>query len=316
MTMPRLTRLTLIVTALCLSGCGLLTVSPVRPPPIVVVPPATFVGQLTVVSAGDRQDIPKLMATLLLAPGQPPVPYVYRDHRLLFTIPTSYLGLAREVRVEAEGFVAVTRVLDPLTSEMGDLELQRIPPIVVVPPVVMPPVVVVVPPADPAGHPTDLAGVAVYNSPSDIAQWPITTTITRLVLAPGADGMQFTFSGQQTWPDYMPPGWGGGIVQYTMWVVVQSEPAWATSGFTQMWTGRPWTGAPLLSNWQAAYVYSDRWGSLARHTLHAREVVGFFLSAGNARGVGSVTSVRERSNVVWIALPATETGVYEYGAGK
>jgi hypothetical protein len=40
------------------------------------------------------------------------------------------------------------------------------------------------------------------------------------------------------------------------------------------------------------------------------EQMGFFVSAGNARGTTTVTSVRERSNVVLVNLPANDTGVF------
>src|SRR5450759_1145309 len=68
----------------------------------------------------------------------------------------------------------------------------------------------------------DLSKAAVYNSPLDIASWPVTTAITRLDMQPQAPnyGLSFTFSAQNTWPDYVPPGWTGGL-QYTVWAVVK-----------------------------------------------------------------------------------------------
>jgi hypothetical protein len=40
--------------------------------------------------------------------------------------------------------------------------------------------------------------------------------------------------------------------------------------------------------------------------------MGFFVTAGNARGVGEVTSVRERSNVVFVSLPAGDVGDFDF----
>jgi len=40
--------------------------------------------------------------------------------------------------------------------------------------------------------------------------------------------------------------------------------------------------------------------------------MGFFVSAGNARGDGGVSSVRERSNVVIISLPAGDNGYFPF----
>src|SRR6059058_608098 len=76
------------------------------------------------------------------------------------------------------------------------------------------------PPADAI----NLSQVAVYNSPADIASWPVTTAITR-VDTKRPDGLSFTFSAQNTWPDYVPPGWEGGL-QYTVWAVVQVNGQW------------------------------------------------------------------------------------------
>src|SRR4051794_23580798 len=76
------------------------------------------------------------------------------------------------------------------------------------------------PPADAI----NLSQVAVYNSPADIASWPVTTAITRVdTQRPG--GLSFTFSAQNRWPDYVPPGWTGGL-QYTVWAVVQVNGQW------------------------------------------------------------------------------------------
>lgn len=42
------------------------------------------------------------------------------------------------------------------------------------------------------------------------------------------------------------------------------------------------------------------------------EQMGFFLTAGNARGVGTVTSVRERTNVVLLSVPANDSGAFAF----
>ena len=66
-------------------------------------------------------------------------------------------------------------------------------------------------PALAQGPPADainMSQVAVYNSPADIASWPVTTAITRVDMQ-RPDGLSFTFSARNTWPDYLPPGWDG-----------------------------------------------------------------------------------------------------------
>jgi hypothetical protein len=46
------------------------------------------------------------------------------------------------------------------------------------------------------------------------------------------------------------------------------------------------------------------------HQPQVGEQMGFFVSAGDARGVGGVTSRRERSNVILVNLPAGDSGSF------
>src|SRR5262245_59961054 len=81
----------------------------------------------------------------------------------------------------------------------------------------------------------NLSQVTVYNSPGDIASWPITHAITGIKMAPsGAPdaGLTFTATALDVWPEYTPPGWDGPL-QYTVWAVVRVNGAWYTSGFIQ-----------------------------------------------------------------------------------
>jgi hypothetical protein len=186
------------------------------------------------------------------------------------------------------------------------------------------PVVILPPPTPPpptGGGPSgsappdaiNLATAAVYNSPRDIASWPATGTITNLTMS-GA-GLAFQFSTQNSWPDVVPPGFAGPL-QYTVWAVVNINGQWDTSGFIQMWRGRASTGAPILAEFATNWAYDARWGPMAGYHPHVGEQMGFFLSAGNARGEGGVSSVRERTNVVLVALPAGDQGSFSFSAGR
>jgi hypothetical protein len=158
----------------------------------------------------------------------------------------------------------------------------------------------------------NLALAQVYNSPADVASWPVTTQITSVAMSGCDVGQSFMFSAQNSWPDYTPPGWGGSL-QYTVWAVVNVNGQWYTSGFVQMWRGRPGTGAPILNGgcgWNTNWAYDSRWGPMQGYQPQAGQQVGFFVTAGDARGVATVTSVRERSNVVVITLP--DSGVATY----
>ena len=168
--------------------------------------------------------------------------------------------------------------------------------------------------AGPPRDAIDMSQVEVWNSPADIASWPVTAAITALTMRPGQNvGLAFQFSARNTWPDYTPPGWDGPL-QYTVWAVVKVNGQWHTSGFIQMWRQRPSTGAPILTDFARNWAYDGRWGPMAGYQPQVGEQMGFFLSAGNARGVGSVTSVRERTNVVVVSLPPGDTGDFTFPA--
>jgi hypothetical protein len=179
---------------------------------------------------------------------------------------------------------------------------------------------VVAPPSAPspsgpaANDQMSLGGVSVYNSPPDIASWPATGSITRLDMS-SSTGLSFQFTTQNSWPDVVPPGFGGPL-QYTVWAVVNVNGRWDTSGFIQMWRGRPSTGAPILSEFARNWAYDSRWGPMAGYQPHVGEQMGFFLSAGNARGEGGVSSVRERTNVVLVSLPAGDNGSFTFSLAR
>lgn len=166
----------------------------------------------------------------------------------------------------------------------------------------------------------NLADAVVHNSPPDISSWPVGVTIDKLVMRPGQEeGLAFDFTPRQGWPDYTPPGWDGPL-QYTVWAGVNMGGTWHIAGFIQMWRSRAGTGAPLLAqapgkavnNFAGNWAYDGRWGPLAGYQPHEGEEMVFFLSAGNARGEGGVTSVKERSNVVKVSLPRGDSGVFTF----
>lgn len=169
----------------------------------------------------------------------------------------------------------------------------------------------------------DLSTAVVHNSPADIASWSRTHALTALHMRPegtaAEPGLSFESPARSAWPNYTPPGWDGPI-QYTVWAGVRINGVWHVSGIIQMWRERVATGAPLLTfgpgctvnNFACNWVYDGRWGAMAGYQPRAGEAMIFFLSAGNARGVTTVTSVRERTNVVMVNLPANDTGDWTF----
>jgi hypothetical protein len=168
----------------------------------------------------------------------------------------------------------------------------------------------------------DLSQAQVYNSPMDIASWPVTGSITQVNIDPTlgvyatSDKVSAPYSSPPPltgqWPQ--PPSGDSAGLQYTLWAVVEISGTWYTSGFIEMWIGRPGTGAkPIGADWSQNWAYDPiRWGPMASYVPTPGSQMGFFLSAGNARGETAPNTVRERTNVVLLSLPANETGVYTF----
>lgn len=163
-----------------------------------------------------------------------------------------------------------------------------------------------------------LASCKVSNSPVDVASWPITTQITSLVMRPSANanaGLEFFFSKRGHvlghWPDWTPPGWAGPI-QYTVWAGVKISGQWYCSGIIEMWWDRVATGAPILTDFARNWVYDSRWGGMTKYQPKAGEQMFFVVTAGDARGFTGVTSVRERSQAVFVNVPVGDTGTFTF----
>ena len=155
----------------------------------------------------------------------------------------------------------------------------------------------------------DLRSATVTGgSPSDVANWPVTTQLTVLDFQSSGVAVGFTKKdGGGRWPDVVPPGWDGAI-QYTLWMVVNVDGHWYTSGGVEYWYGLGRSGGQpsrFASNW---YYSPAVWGPLAGHQPVPGEQVGFFVTAGDARAK-DVRAVTERSNVVVVPFPS-DGGAY------
>jgi hypothetical protein len=167
----------------------------------------------------------------------------------------------------------------------------------------------------------NLSQAMVYNSPGDIASWPVTGAISQVNIDPvlGVYVTSNTVSAPYSSPPPLAGQWpqpasgAASGLQYTLWAVVEISGTWYTSGFIQMWIGRPGTGAkPIGADWSQNWAYDGRWGPMRSYVPSVGSQMGFFLSAGNARGQTGVTTVRERTNVVLVTLPANDTGVFPF----
>lgn len=168
------------------------------------------------------------------------------------------------------------------------------------------------PPAAGGQDGIDLRQVTITGgSPKDVAYWPVTARIN--VLDFQASGVAVDFSkknGPGRWPDVLPPGWDG-MLQYTLWMVVNVNGQWYTAGGVEYWYGLGRSGgAPsdFTRNW---YYSPAVWGPLATRQPNVGEQVGFFVTAGDARAK-DVRAVTERSNVVMVPFPSNGGAYYPF----
>jgi hypothetical protein len=173
------------------------------------------------------------------------------------------------------------------------------------------------PPPTPIPTPTPTPGVPVaadqinmgqaniYNSPTDLARWTISTALTSVNFS--GDGIAVTFSKQDgpgRWPDVTPPGWSGPL-QFTLGMCLNIGGQWNCSAVIQQWYGLGVAGGPpsqIGRNW---FYDSLRWGPMTGHQPAAGETIGIFVCEGDCRNNtrGDLSPLRERSNVVLVQFP-------------
>lgn len=159
--------------------------------------------------------------------------------------------------------------------------------------------------------------VPIQRSPQDIASWPITLGIVGLNLHP-SEGLQFVFDHEppDSWKFASNPENAADNIQFTVWAVVHVRGFWRAAGFIQMWQGRSMTDGSL----PAILAHYDLWWGVQASAMNIwsdyvpqpGDTIGFLVSAGNARNFDQVTSVRERSQVVVINLPAGDGGAFTF----
>jgi len=174
------------------------------------------------------------------------------------------------------------------------------------PPTPTPPPPISGPPGPPAaGDQINMLAAQIYNSPTDLASWNVSTAITSVNF--GGDGISVQFSkkdGPGRWPDVTPPGWSGPL-QYTLGMCVNIGGQWDCSAVVQAWYGLDPVGGPpsgIGRNW---FYDPLRWGPMAGHQPAPGETIGIFVCEGDCRNNtrGDLSPLRERSNVVLVKFP-------------
>src|SRR6185369_14181662 len=101
----------------------------------------------------------------------------------------------------------------------------------------------------------DLHDAILYDNPVNLADWPVTTTITDLEFQyQGADGVHVEFDkldGPNRWPDITPPGWDGPL-QYTLGMAEYINGQWHCSAAIQFWYGLDASGGNVAFDNQVA----------------------------------------------------------------
>jgi hypothetical protein len=150
----------------------------------------------------------------------------------------------------------------------------------------------------------DLHSVQIHHS-HDVRDWPVTATITRLDFRPTGVHVEHTKrAGPDRWPDFHVPGWaeGGEGLQYTLWIFLSIQHQWHAMGGIQFWGTCEENGGPPEQFAAGWYYDAGRWAPMTGHQPAPGELVGFMVSAGDARN-NSVRTVDQRSNVIVIPFP-------------
>jgi hypothetical protein len=169
-------------------------------------------------------------------------------------------------------------------------------------------------PGNAAGDQLDMSRAVIENSPWDLASYAVTTSLQVVNIRP--DGFLVEFSkkdGPGRWPDVTPPGWTGPL-QYTLGMCLWINNQWYCSAVVEYWYGLQVSGGPpgdVSVNW---FYDQIRWGPMTGRQPAVGETVGIFVCEGDCRNntSGSLSPLRERSNVVLIKYPSSAGGVFRF----
>jgi len=169
-------------------------------------------------------------------------------------------------------------------------------------------------PGSGAADQMNMSAATILNSPRDLASWPVTTSLEVVDMGPGGISVQFSKKdGGGRWPDVTPPGWDGPL-EYTLGMCLFINNQWYCSAVVEFWHGLDRSGgAPgdYATNW---FYDPIRWAPMTGHQPAVGETVGIFVCAGDCRNNpnGTLSPVRERSNVVLVRQPSGGGAVYRF----
>lgn len=157
----------------------------------------------------------------------------------------------------------------------------------------------------------NLATVAIEGSPI-VTNW--TPTVNIMALSMANDQMYFSLDHDPGDSWKWMTGTGTDNYQFTLWAVVQVNGQWLAQGFIQYWQGRPFIAPSVLTHFGPDGWAGHLTSPVTAYQPKPNDTMGFFITAGNARGVTSQTSVAERSNIIAITLPSSGVGNWTFTA--
>jgi hypothetical protein len=164
------------------------------------------------------------------------------------------------------------------------------------------------------GDQFNMSQATILNSPRDLASWSVTTSLQVVDIRP--DGFSVEFSrkdGAGRWPDVTPPGWTGSL-EYTLGMCLSINNQWYCSAVVEYWYGLQVSGGSpgdVAVNW---FYDPIRWAPMTGHQPAVGETVGIFVCEGDCRNNsnGSLSPLKERSNVVLIKFPSGAGTTYRF----
>ncbi len=165
--------------------------------------------------------------------------------------------------------------------------------------------------------PTDVSQVSTVNFGGNVAAFRVNTRITRIEIRSNGVHVEFDKQyGANRWPDVTPPGWEGPL-QYTLWMVLKVNGQWYAAPGGHLWYDCPEWGGDITEPTQVSrnWFYGNSWGALSGYQPAHGEAMGFFVSSGNQRmvfGDESQSTVRERSEIVYIQLPSAPGAAFSF----
>jgi hypothetical protein len=172
--------------------------------------------------------------------------------------------------------------------------------------------------------PFDMHQAAIYDNPPDLADWPVTATITQVDFDPSCC-FRVDFdrrTGPNRWPD-LNGGFRGSNdpLQYTLGICrIETQPA--CSAAIQFWFDRqdedPTATTPpsyVKQNW----FYDGRWGGLFGYQPQNGEQVGLFAGTGNLRDKSftqaTCPQICERTNVAIVTWHNDDAASFTFSSG-